>query len=77
MIFHTENSTYEVRGFAVRRLSGRNDPTPRQGKDGEWRDFRTMTPVEVGSRVLFVWETVEDVAKSTVTGVVMRVEEEN
>lgn len=58
MIFITQSgSTYEVNQEQkmVRRLNGKGDATPRQGKDGEWRPFKVMTPVLVGQSVAFVW----------------------
>jgi hypothetical protein len=42
MIFRTQsNSVYEVDfdNKKVRRINGVNEPTARQGKDGEWRKY--------------------------------------
>lgn len=69
MIFITESgSTYEVDEVLkkVRRLRGQADPTPRQGSDGNWREFDSISPVLVGQPVLIVWpvpEVVEGVSE--------------
>lgn len=41
-----------------RRLIGMSNPTPRQGKDGDWKVFQAIHPdVPVqGKPVLFVWD---------------------
>lgn len=59
MIFTTESgSAYEVDTIKrrVRRLRGVTDPTPRQGKDGEWRAFKGMSAVAPGRSVVFSWD---------------------
>jgi len=50
-------SVYEVNTDSkqIRRLNGANDPTPRQGKDGQWRTYSEITPVKVGSGVAIFW----------------------
>jgi hypothetical protein len=57
-------SVYEVDSDnkRLRRLTGRTDPTPRLGKDGEWRKYAEMfpSPIEKGKQVLITWG--EDVA---------------
>lgn len=47
MIFKTLNSTYELdrENSRIRRLEGLDAPTPRQGPDGEWKTYATLTPV--------------------------------
>lgn len=75
---------------SIRRLNGANDPTPRQGKDGEWRKYANTSDIEVGSRVIIVWgndtellnETKEDLARNggfavptTITSQVVSIEE--
>lgn len=60
MIFHTESgSTYEVDVInkKIRRLNGAKDPTPRQGRDGEWRDYSYLwpSPLRVGEMAIIVW----------------------
>jgi hypothetical protein len=69
MIISTENSTYELDepNKRVRRLNGIENPTPRQGRDGEWRDYETITEPVIGNRLLIVWEFENGVAKSTQT----------
>lgn len=57
-------SLYEV-DFSqkrIRRLSGKNDPTPRQGADGEWKvyeEISSFSGVEnemvIGSPAIIVW----------------------
>jgi hypothetical protein len=61
MIFKTQNSTYEVDSESkkIRRLYGADDPTDRQGKDAEWRDFEKISPVVIGDPVLIIWEVNE------------------
>lgn len=61
MRFTTESkSVYEVdlANKRMRRLSGEKDPTPRSGKDGEWKAFEYIFPekVEVGKSVIFGWD---------------------
>lgn len=52
-------SVYEVDTAKkrIRRLNGVKDPTPRQGKDGEWRSYRQLhpDPIKVGSGVVILW----------------------
>lgn len=50
-------STYEVDSAAkkIRRLNGKKDPTPRQGKDGEWREYLNDISVKVGEPVWIQW----------------------
>ncbi len=54
-LIQTENSNYEIDypNKRVRRLTSSHAPTPRQGIDGEWREFLAMYRME-GS-LLFVW----------------------
>ena len=76
MKFETESgSLYEVDEEAnkVRRLIGVKDPTPRQGKDGEWKSYMEHTPVVVGKGVVFLWATAGIVGRSTITSLVKRV----
>jgi hypothetical protein len=59
MIFYTRNSAYEVdtTNKQIRRLNGKGDPTPRQGKDGEYRKYASLfpDPIEVDQSVVIVW----------------------
>lgn len=58
MLFITETgSTYEVdqADKRIRRLSGVDNPTPRVGKDGEWRSYESITGLEVGSQAIILW----------------------
>jgi hypothetical protein len=50
VIVKTLNSTYEVEQdpCRVRRLGGDNDPTDRQGEDGEWMDAESVFFVSGG-----------------------------
>lgn len=50
-------SVYEVNTDSkqIRRLTGVKDPTPRQGKDGEWRTYIDTTPIKVGQQLLIRW----------------------
>lgn len=57
MIVKTETgSRYEVDSVKkqIRRLSGKNDPTPRIG-NAEWRPYNDISDIEVGCQVLIVW----------------------
>lgn len=60
MLFYTvSGSAYEVDSVnkRIRRLSGKANPTPRQGKDGEWRNYAELhpAPLKVGESALIVW----------------------
>ena len=52
----TVNSVYEVNEaeHLIRRVSGVNDPTPRQGADGDWRVFASIAPFRGG--LLIMWD---------------------
>lgn len=57
MIFITESgSEYEVNHETkcIRRVSGTHDPTPLQGKDGEWRSYNRAF-IELEERALIMW----------------------
>lgn len=59
MKFITETgSLYELdlEGKRVRRLIGVADPTPRQGKDGEWRYFESCSAIKIGREAYFIWQ---------------------
>ncbi len=58
MIFRTQsNSVYEVDfdNKMVRRINGVNEPTARQGKDGEWRKYIDIVLKENSPCYIF-WE---------------------
>jgi hypothetical protein len=58
MMFVTKSgSTYEVDQVdkRVRRLNGVDQPTPRMGKDGEWRSYEDIMGLQVGSSVVIMW----------------------
>jgi hypothetical protein len=58
MIFYTTSgSAYEVdlTGKRIRRLRGSSDPTPRQGTDGEWREYVDISPPTKNLPVLIAW----------------------
>jgi hypothetical protein len=70
MIFYTESgSAYEldISNTQIRRLGGKEDPTPRQGKDGEWKKYEFCSEVIVGLPVLIQWEGVRSTVTSYVT----------
>jgi hypothetical protein len=52
-------SLYEVdtKAKKVRRLNGKADPSPRMGKDGEWRSYWNIhpSPPQVGESVVIAW----------------------
>lgn len=75
LIIHTMNSVYEVGDKAVRRLNGDSDPTPRQGQDGDWREFLTCTEPKIGESFVIGWRIEDGVLKSTITSMVTKIEE--
>lgn len=75
MLFTTATgSQYELAEGRVRRLSSPHSPTPRQGKDGKWKDyFKCMPAVPcVGLPVLFIWNIR---GQSTLTANVVEISE--
>lgn len=56
MIVKTEFSAYEIDlvNKQVRRLSGVNSPTARQGEDGEWRHYYNIDLVD--NTLMFIWD---------------------
>jgi hypothetical protein len=69
MTFATENSLYEVDLAAsrIRRLAGKENPTPRQGEDGEWKTFFGISEVMIGQTVLIAWPPLTGKSTSSVT----------
>lgn len=70
MYFLTETgSVYEIDevGRRIRRLSGVKDPTPRQGKDGEWKSY--FSTAMVGKNFLIVWN---DGGEGTMTSPIVK-----
>lgn len=58
--FTTEsNSIYQVdtNNKKIRRLSGKSNPTTRQGNDGEWKSYITLSPIVKGESVVIVWDS--------------------
>lgn len=51
----TENSTYEIdeSNKLIRRVHGVNDPTQRQGEDGEWKEYLGI--MFTGGGILIQW----------------------
>ena len=75
IVFETvSGSVYEIDtlGRRIRRLEGSHEPTPRQGEDGEWREYQSISEVDEGKAVLIVWRYEGDIAKSTITSDVFR-----
>jgi len=69
MKFYTDSgSAYELDrdGSKIRRLAGEDNPTPRQGKDGEWRVFDFCSEVVAGVPVVINWEDVRCTVTSPV-----------
>ena len=78
MICYTETgSIYEIDNInkKIRRLSGQENPTPRIGQDGQWRKFKTIEKISNG-QMLIIWDFEGLVAKSTLTSIVVRTEED-
>lgn len=76
MIFYTiSGSVYELdsENKQIRRMVGKENPTPRQGTDGEWKKFSNCTEVRVGESCLIQWEN----EKATVTSVVATILNDN
>lgn len=50
-------SVYEVdeADKNVRRLNGKSDPTPRIGKDGDWRGYDSILGPVVNESMIIVW----------------------
>lgn len=50
-------SAYEIDADRnrIRRLRGAHAPRARQGADGEWREYRAVSPVRVGEPVFIYW----------------------
>lgn len=58
LVFETASgSTYEIDQEAkkIRRVMGARAPQPRQGRDGEWRAYRDVSPLEIGDPVFIYW----------------------
>ena len=73
MIFHTiSGSSYEIDLIEnkIRRLQGINNPSPRQGTDGEWKSFISISDLAIDSPLLIQWEGI----KATLTSVVVKIE---
>lgn len=50
ILFETASgSAYELDcSMNIRRVSGTSKPQPRQGKDGEWKPYRSISRISVG-----------------------------
>jgi hypothetical protein len=71
----TKNSTYEIDEVnkLVRRVHGLNDPTPRQGADGEWKEYVGIIIAPRG--MLIQWGTNPDGSlKCTWTSKVIKID---
>jgi hypothetical protein len=67
MIFLTESgSTYEVNTTdqKIRRLNGKKDPTPRMGKQGEWRPYQELF-LQVGEPATIIYGNDVDLLPET------------
>jgi len=51
----------------VRRVNGQRPPTERQGKDGQWKKFHSITKIAVGIPVVITWEIVNGTHRATAT----------
>lgn len=62
-------SLYEVdqENKKIRRLNGNADPTPRQGKDGEWRGYLNDLHIEVGQSVVIAWADAHQLTGETMS----------
>ena len=77
MEIHTESgSVYKIDqdNKTICRLSGNNNPTPRQGKDHMYRKYDyLLTGIEVGQPIVIVWYVEDGIAKSTMTSNVVKI----
>lgn len=73
--YETENSTYEVNNKAkqIRRLSGRVEPTPRIGTDGEWKTYAMLTVSHGVLVIAWPWVNDDGSTPHTITSRVMKV----
>jgi hypothetical protein len=72
----TRNSVYDVdvEGKRVRRVMGANAPTERQGEDGVWKPFMSVSMLDGG--MIFQWGWNENgTANCTWTSDILNVEE--
>ena len=55
-------SIYEIdkENCRVRRITGKEKPTDRQGKDGEWREYFSISNVKLGKSMMICWKVNED-----------------
>jgi hypothetical protein len=61
------NSLYEInqKTKQIRRLVGLNNPTPRMGADGNWKDYQSISEIIIGQSLIIVWETLLEDGRST------------
>lgn len=79
--FETETgSIYEVdyNKKMARRLCGKASPTPRQGNDGDWKEWDNCSDITEGKSVMFIWNwdtepKGEMIGRSTVTSAVKKI----
>jgi hypothetical protein len=60
--FHTiSGSVYEVDlgNSRCRRLGGKRDPLPRQGEDGQWKEYSSILGPAIGESCIFFWKAPE------------------
>jgi hypothetical protein len=75
MKFNTENSAYEInkKTKQIRRLSGVSNPTPRQGKDGEWKKYESISEIKLNYPITIIWCVEEGIIKTTVTSNIVKI----
>lgn len=80
MIVETLNSKYEIDtdGKKVRRLTGQNQPTQRQGQDGDWRTFEEVLEPTVGNSLLIIWKVDSEnngdsILRTTMTSTIVKI----
>jgi len=76
LVVQTAHTVYEfdLAGRQVRRMHSTHEPTPRQGCDGEWRQYCHIDLTTDG-RLLIIWRFEDGVAKSTLTSQVQDAEQ--
>jgi hypothetical protein len=80
MIFQTESgSSYELdpANKKIRRLSGGLNPTPRQGPDGEWKEYHSISIPTFDEELTIVWRMEGSIAKATLTSRIVSLSTDN
>ena len=57
LLITESGSRYELEADTrrIRRVEGTHAPTSRQGRDGEWKPFTSVSTPQVGEALVVVW----------------------